>query len=101
MASAAEQFLILAKQCSNRVTIFGIDNTLGAIDYSNLMLFYLPCSPISCYIPTSRTIGIGVTTNGIDGVGIVPDVRIPVYYPTELTDNVDSWVHWVKETMAQ
>lgn len=101
VASAAEQFLILAKQCSERVTIFGKDNTLGAIDYSNLMPFVLPCSSISCHIPTSRTIGIGDTTDGIDGVGIAPDVRIPLPYPTEITDNVDHWIYWVDEKLEK
>lgn len=101
VASAAEQFLILAKACSNRVTFYGKDNTLGAVDYSNLMPFDLPCSSISCYIPTSRTIGIGLTNHGIDGVGIAPDVRITLPYPDEITDNIDSWVFWIKNHMDE
>lgn len=101
VASAAEQFLILAKACSNRVTIFGKDNTLGAIDYSNLMPFDLPCSSITCYIPTSRTIGIGSDNLGIDGIGIAPDIRITLAYPTEVSDNLDSWVYWVKDQLEQ
>lgn len=101
VASAAEQFLILAKSCSNRVTIYGKDNTLGAVDYSNLMPFDLPCSSISCYIPTSRTIGIGLANHGIDGVGIAPDVTITLPYPNEITDNLDSWIFWVKNRMDE
>lgn len=101
VASAAEQFLILAKACSNRVTIYGKDNTLGAIDYSNLMPFDLPCSSISCYIPTSRTIGIGSNNSGIDGIGLAPDIRITLPYPTELSDNIDSWIYWVKGQLEQ
>lgn len=101
VASAAEQFLILAKACSNRVTIYGKDNTLGAIDYSNLMPFDLPCSSITCYIPTSRTIGIGSDNPGIDGIGIAPDIRITLAYPAEVSDNIDSWVYWVKDQLDQ
>ena len=101
VASAAEQFLILAKACSDRVAIYGKDNTMGAVDYSNLMPFDLPCSSITCYIPTSRAIGIGLTNHGIDGVGIAPDIKITLPYPDEITDNIDSWVFWVKNHMEK
>ena len=99
-ASSAEQFIIISKSCSDRVTIYGKDNTLGALDYSNLMPYELPCSKISCSIPTSRTIGISEENPGIDLVGIAPDVIMPIPYPDEITDNIDSWIIWVAEQMS-
>ena len=99
VASSAEQFIVLAKSCSNRVILFGKDNTMGALDYSNLMPYDLPFSKITCYIPTSRTIGINNDNPGIDVKGIAPDIVIPIDYPKELTDNVDSWIYWVVEEL--
>lgn len=101
VASAAEQFLILTKACSNRTTIYGKDNTLGAIDYSNVMPFELPCSTISCHIPTSRTVGITASAPGYDGIGIAPDQRIPLPYPPEISANIDPWINWVSTKMKQ
>lgn len=91
VASSAEQFVILAKNCSDRVFVYGKDNTLGALDYTNPMIYELPCSKMSSYIPTSRTTGI----ENIDNVGIAPDIIIPLSYPSEITDNIDSWIYWI------
>lgn len=99
VASSAEQFIVLAKSCSNRVIVFGKDNTMGALDYSNLMPYDLPYSKITCYIPTSRTIGINKDNPGVDVSGIAPDIMIPIDYPKDLTDNVDSWVYWVAKEL--
>ena len=99
-ASSAEQFIILAKSCSDRVKTYGKDNTLGALDYSNLMPYDLPCSTITCMIPTSRTIGINEDNPGIDITGITPDVNIPIPYPSEIIDNIDSWVYWIANELS-
>lgn len=93
--SSAEQFIILSKLCSDRVTTYGKDNTLGVLDYSNLMRYDLPCNGLTSMIPTSRTIGISEDNPGIDLTGIAPDVTIPLPYPTEITDNIDSWIYWI------
>ena len=99
-ASSAEQFIILAKSCSDRVKTYGKDNTLGAYDYSNLMRYDLPCSTITCMIPTSRTIGISEDNPGIDLTGIAPDMTIPLPYPSEITDNIDSWIYWIANELS-
>lgn len=99
-ASSAEQFIILAKLCSDRVMTYGKDNTLGAYDYSNLMRYDLPCCTITCMIPTSRTIGISEDNPGIDLTGIAPDVTIPIPYPSEITDNIDIWIHWIADDLS-
>lgn len=99
-ASSAEQFIILAKSCSDRVKTYGKDNTMGAYDYSNLMRYDLPCSKITCMIPTSRTIGISEDNPGIDLNGIAPDVTIPIAYPSEITDNIDSWIDWIANDLS-
>ncbi len=99
-ASSAEQFIVLAKLCSDRVKIYGKDNTMGAYDHSNLMRYDLPCSTITCMIPTSRTIGISEDNPGIDLIGIAPDVIIPIAYPSEITDNIDAWIHWIADDLS-
>ena len=99
-ASSAEQFILFAKLCSDRVAIYGKDNTLGAYDYSNLMSYDLPCSKKTCKIPTSRTIGISEDNPGIDLIGIAPDVTIPLPYPSEITDNIDLWIRWIAEDLV-
>jgi hypothetical protein len=33
--------------------------------------------------------------------GFKPDVMIPLPYPEQLTDNIDSWVLWVAKKMKK
>ncbi len=71
--SSAEQFLLAARQ-STKVKLFG-ENSGGVLDYANLRPVVLECLPYALYIPTSRSKRL--PENGIDNVGIPPDVRIP------------------------
>lgn len=99
VASSGEQLVLEVRASSDRTTVYGQDNTLGCLDYSNCEILYFPQDsarwmivPVtrSCRIPAGR---------GIDAEGIAPDVRIPLPLPRTLTENVDTWVRWVAEDM--
>lgn len=99
VASSAEQLTLELRACSRRTTVYGRDNTLGCLDYSNCEILYFPGD-------TSRWMTLPVTRSfrvsagrGIDSAGIAPDVRIPLPLPETLTDNVDAWVRWVAEDL--
>lgn len=72
-ASAAEQFLLAAKQ-SKKVILFG-SNTRGCLDYSNINFITLPSGKRSIGIPTSRSRRL--PENPIDFTGIPPDIKLP------------------------
>ncbi len=99
IASSGEQFLRDARSCSDRMTIYGRDNTLGCLDYSNCNIIPLPNSKISVSVPMSRVIGL--PAGAIDYVGIAPEVQIPLPLPGKLTDNIDEWTLWVAKQLRK
>ena len=99
VASSGESIVRLVKCCSSRTTVYGKDNTLGALDFANLSCIVLPHCQLSLHVPMSRTIGL--PENSIDKNGIAPDVRIDLPLPAKLTDNVDEWVIWVAEQLEK
>lgn len=92
-ASNAEAMVLNLKAASYRTTIYGRDNTVGCLDFSNVS--YIPFRYFDHVfsVPTSRRMGLPET--GIDENGIAPDVRITLPLPDKLTDNIDEWVIWV------
>lgn len=87
--------MLEVRACSCRTTVYGQDNTLGCLDYSN-------CEILRFSQDTSRRMIVPVTRScrvaagrGIDAEGIAPDVRIPLPLPETLKDNADAWVLWV------
>ena len=70
----------------------GKDHSLGCLDYANAGRVTLPKTGYKFSLPLTCSMGLPQT--GIDTTGIVPDVTIPLNYPTSLTDNVDEWVYW-------
>lgn len=72
-ASAAEQFLLEARQ-SKKVTLCGV-STQGVLDYANLCIFKVEGIPGVLDYPTTRSRRID-QGQGIDNVGIKPDVHI-------------------------
>lgn len=74
-ASSAEQFLLEAKQ-SSKVIIYGIENTSGTLDYSNLYFEFLPSNKRAVSIPTSRSLRVRAN-RPFDNIGISPTVKIP------------------------
>ena len=84
---------------SRRTTVYGQDNTLGCLDFSNCEILYFPQDPTRwMMLPTTRSCRVP-EGRGIDSAGIAPDVRIPLPLPEVLTDNVDAWTLWVAEDM--
>lgn len=99
VASSGESMVQAIKTCSDRVTVYGRDNTLGCLDYANVAVLPLKHSDICFQMPMSRTFNIA--EYGIDATGIAPDVRIDLPLPARLTDNIDEWVIWVAEQLEK
>ena len=97
--SSGEEMVLNIKACSNRVTVFGRDNTGGCLDYSNLAMVKFNHLDAYFGVPMSRRIGLPETS--IDVNGIAPDVRIDLPLPAKLTDNIDEWVIWVAEQLEK
>lgn len=94
VASSGEQLVLEVRASSRRTTVYGQDNTLGCLDYSNCEILYFPRDTARWMIvPVTRSNGFpqGAASTG----RIAPDVRIPLPLPRTLTDNVDPWVEWV------
>ncbi|MDO5443273.1 MAG: S41 family peptidase [Bacteroidia bacterium] len=98
-ASNAEGLVLSLKNVSDRVTVYGRDNSLGCYDLCDPQWYSLTGYNFRFRIPTTRTTGL--PENGIDANGLEPDVRIPLDYPKVLTDNIDEWVIWIKDNLPR
>ena len=99
VGSSGEQLVLEVRASSRRTTVYGQDNTLGCLDFSNCEILYFPQDPTRwMMLPTTRSCRVP-EGRGIDSAGIAPDVRIPLPLPEALTDNVDTWTLWVAEDM--
>jgi hypothetical protein len=72
-ASAAEEFLLMAKQ-SKKVTLMG-QHSAGILDYSNVLQAPFPCLPFVFQYATSKSERIG-QGKGIDNVGVQPAIAL-------------------------
>lgn len=99
IASSGEMMVRSIKATSSRTTVYGRDNTLGCLDFSNCYEAEMPNCRIRFTCPMTRTIGLPDT--GIDNTGIAPDVRISLPLPARLTDNIDEWTIWVAEQLEK
>ena len=99
VASSGEALVEVLKATSNRTTVYGRDNTMGCLDFSNCNQVKMPNCGINVSVPMSRRMGL--PESGIDMVGIAPDVRINLPLPAKLTDNIDAWVIWVAEQLEK
>lgn len=84
--SATEQFMLLAKQ-SKKTTIYGYENSGGALDYANLNVVFTPSKFWYATVPTTRTTRL--PDNPVDLNGIKPDIFID--------RSVKDIVEWLKE----
>lgn len=99
VASSGEQLVLDVRACSSRTTVYGRDNTLGCLDYSNCVIVYFPQDTTRwMMLPTTRSCRVPAG-RGIDAEGIAPDVRIDLPLPDSLTTNIDRWVRWVAEDL--
>ncbi|MGC9470627.1 MAG: S41 family peptidase [Bacteroidales bacterium] len=92
-ASAAEQFLLAARQ-SDKVILFGNNSTAGVLDYSNITPNNLPSGNYQLWCPMTRSKRL--PENPVDNIGIAPDVIIPFPATEQLYDRLDTWVYFVK-----
>ena len=99
VASSGEALVEILKATSGRTTVYGRDNTMGCLDFSNCNMVAMPHCGIYVSVPMSRRIGLPETS--IDATGIAPDVRIDLPLPARLTDNIDEWVIWVAEQLEK
>ena len=83
-ASTTEQFLLASKQ-STKVKIYG-KQTFGALDVSNVRKAISPDKMFALSYCVTRT--LRPAKHRIDGVGIKPDVIIPV--------TISSWINYIQ-----
>lgn len=82
--SSTEEFLLAAKQ-SSKVILAG-ENTIGNLDYSNIVEVPFSCYPYTLVYPTTRSRRLNIN-QGIDNIGIEPQYH--------LSDSTD----WIKEAL--
>lgn len=97
VGSSGEEMVLQIKSSSDRVTVYGRDNTFGCLDFANVSHVVLPRSGVHFSVPTSRRAGLPGTS--VDSNGIAPDVRINLPLPARLTDNADEWTIYVAAQM--
>ena len=98
--SAGESIVDFAKKHSNRAKVYGRSNTLGSNLTGNVGEGFLPNSKIKFYYATTVDSGF-YEKDFSEGLGIAPDVIIPLPLPRKLTDNIDEWVLWVAEDLKR
>ena len=100
-ASAGESIVDFVKNHSDRAKVYGKCNTIGCNLTGNCWdKVVLPNSKIGVWYATTVDSGF-YEQDFSEGVGIVPDVIIPLSMPRKLTDNIDEWVLWVAEEMKK
>ena len=100
-ASAAESLAQYVKKYSNRAKVYGLGNTYGCEMTGNCRTELLPNSRFGVFYATSIDSEFFEKDFSTEGLGIPPDVSIPLPYPKRLTDNIDEWVLWVAEEMKK
>lgn len=100
-ASAAESLAQYVKKYSNRAKVYGLGNTYGCELTGNCRTELLPNSRFGVFYATTVDSGFFEKDFSTEGLGIPPDVIIPLPFPRKLTDNIDEWVLWVAEDLKK
>ena len=100
VASSGEQLVLDARSCSDRVIVYGRDNTKGCLDFSSWRLGQLPKSGGFYQMPMTVSTRV-LEGRGIDEEGIAPDVRVNWRPPRKLTDNIDSWAKKIAKELEK
>ena len=81
-----------------RAKVYGKERTMGCELSGNCIPIRLPNSNIelNCPMTVPDTFEVACKERN---PGYKPDVIIPLPYPEQLTDNIDSWVKWVAKKM--
>ena len=99
--SAAEGLVKFVKKHSDRCKVYGICNTVGSNLTGNVRAETLPNSRLDLVYATTVDSGFYEKDFSSEGLGIAPDVIIPLPFPRKLTDNIDEWVLWVAKEMKK
>lgn len=81
-----------------RAKVYGKERTMGCEQSGNCIPIRLPHSNIVLNCPMTVPDTFETACKDRDP-GHNPDVIIPLPYPEQLTDNIDSWVLWVAKKM--
>ncbi len=81
-----------------RAKVYGKERTMGCEQSGNCIPIRLPNSNIELNCPMTVPDTFETACKDRDP-GHKPDVIIPLPYPEQLTDNIDSWVLWVAKKM--
>ena len=100
-ASAAESLAEFVKNHSDRAKVYGIGNSFGCELTGNCRTETLPNSRIGVFYATTVDSGFYEKDFSSEGLGIAPDVIIPLPIARKLTDNIDEWVLWVAEDLKK
>ena len=100
-ASAAESLAEYVKKHSDRAKVYGIGNTFGCELTGNCRTEPLPNRKLGLFYATTVDSGFYDKDFFSEGLGIAPDVLIPLPIVRKLTDNIDEWVLWVAEDMKK
>ena len=98
-ASAAESLAEFVKKHSDRAKVYGTGNTFGCELTGNCRTEKLPNSKIGVFYATTVDSGFYEKDFSSEGLGIAPDVLIPLPMSMKLTNNIDEWVKWVAEDL--
>ena len=98
--SAAESIVGFVKKYSNRAKIYGICNTNGSDLTGNCRTEQLPNSRLGVFYATTVDSGF-YEKDFSKGLGIAPNVIIPLPMSRKLTDNIDEWVLWVAKDLKE
>ena len=100
-ASAGESIVDFVKNHSDRAKVYGRSNTLGSNLTGNCWDgAVLPNSKIRVGYATTVDSGF-YEKDFSEGIGIVPDVIIPLPMARKFTDNIDEWVLWVAKDLKR
>ena len=99
--SAAESLVKFVKNYSDRCKVYGICNTNGCDLTGNCRTEPLPNSHLGIFYATTVDSGFYEKNFSSEGLGIAPDIIIPLPMERKLTDNIDEWVLWVAEDLKK
>lgn len=95
-ASSAEQFILEARE-SDKVILFGNENTRGAIDLSNVFNVSTPQGWFELWFPTTRSCRCPETV--IDGIGISPQIPVPYKESLQEKDSIGEEIRYIERVL--
>lgn len=98
-AAAAEQFILDARACNSRTTVYGAEPTAGCVDFQRVREVDMPRSGVTCRVPMTRSYRVA-EGKGLNDGGIIPDATVDLPLPAVVGDRADEWVCWVANDLA-